>query len=330
MKRIPYDTMRAEFQRVLEAVGFGEPDAAALARVFADNSCDGVPSHGLNRFPAFVRAVQAGRVDRDGRAHCVASLGAMEQWDGARGPGVLNALACMGRAIEIARAQGMGAVALRNTSHWMRGGTYGLQAAEAGCVGVCWTNTTPLMPPHGGAEKRLGNNPLVIGVPVAGGDHVVLDMAISQFSGGRTAIHRRSGEPFPVPGGYDAAGQLTTDAAAVERMLPVGYWKGSGLALCLDLVAALVAGGQTTAELSRQGHEAGVSQLFIAFDLARLGSVDAALAMVDASLADLASAEPLPGARVTYPGQRAAERRRINRREGVPADEEYWQQVLEL
>ena len=330
MQRIPYDTMRAEFKRVLDALGFAEPDAATLAQVFADNSCDGVPSHGLNRFPGFVRAVQAGRVDRDARAHCVASLGAMEQWDGRRGPGVLNALASMGRAIELARTHGLGAVALRNTSHWMRAGTYGLQAADAGCIGLCWTNTTPLMPPHGGTQNRLGNNPLVIGVPAASGEHLLLDMAISQFSGGRTAIHKRTGEPFPVPGGYNADGQLTTDAAAIERVLPVGYWKGSGLALGLDLVAALASGGQTTAELAQHQHEAGVSQLFLAFNLDRLGSREAALAKVDAALADLTSSQSLPGQRVTYPGQAAAERRRTNRRDGVPVDEHYWQQVIEM
>ena len=227
--RVPCERMLGEFERALAASGFDQADAAALARVFADNTCDGVASHGINRFPGFVRDVRGGRLDPAARARRVAALGALEQWDGHRGPGILNALACMDRAVELAREHAVGAVALRNTSHWMRAGTYGLRAAAAGCIGICWTNTTRLMPPHGSAEKRLGNNPLVMAIPAPGGDPVLLDMAMSQFSGGRVQIHERSGEPLPVPGGYDAEGRLTTDAAALERPLPIGLWKGSGL-----------------------------------------------------------------------------------------------------
>ncbi len=330
MERIPYEQMVAEFQRVLTATGVPAADAGKLARVFADNSRDGVPSHGLNRFPGFIRGVRDGGVDIGARATPVAALGAMEQWDGHRGPGILNGLACMGRAIELARQHTVGAVALRNTSHWMRAGTYGLLAADAGCIGICWTNTTCLMPPHGGLDKRLGNNPLVLTIPRPDGDHILLDMAISQFSGGRTAIHQRSGEPLPVPGGYDGDGNLTTDAGALDRVLPIGHWKGSGLALCLDLVAALLSGGQTTAQVSRHDNEAGVSQVFLAFDLGRVGDAALIAATVEESLGDLVSSAPLPGQRVTWPGQRSADKRHAATSDGVPVEREFWEEVLAL
>jgi 3-dehydro-L-gulonate 2-dehydrogenase len=84
----------------------------------------------------------------------------------------------------------------------MRGGTYGWQAAEAGVIGICWTNTMPNLPPWGGGEPCLGNNPLVIAVPRKGG-HVVLDMAMSQFSYGALESYRSRGEMLPVDGGFD-------------------------------------------------------------------------------------------------------------------------------
>ncbi len=330
MDTIPYQQMVDEFHRVLIATGFTDDDAYTLAGVFAGNSRDGVPSHGLNRFPGFIEDVISGRVRIDARARADAALGAMEQWDGQRGPGVLNGLACMGRAIELAQQFTVGAVALRNTSHWMRAGTYGLQAADAGCIGICWTNTTKLMPAYGGLDKRLGNNPLVMAIPRPDGDHVLLDMAISQFSGGRTGTHKRSGEAFPVPGGYDAQGRLTTDAAAMERPLPIGHWKGSGLALCLDLVAALLSAGKTTTQVARQGNEAGVSQLYLAFDLSRVGDADTIAATVQDTLADLVSGEMVPGEQVSWPGQRSAEKRRAAARDGVPVELQFWEQVLAL
>ena len=330
MHVIQFDDMVREFQRVLTSIGFAVDDASSLATVFAGNSRDGVPSHGLNRFPGFVKDATTGRVDAQARATQVAALGAMEQWDGHRGPGILNGLACMGRAIELAEQHCVGVVALRNTSHWMRAGTYGLQAAEAGCIGICWTNTTRLMPPHGGLDKRLGNNPLVMSIPRPDGDHVLLDMAISQFSGGRTGTHKRSGEPFPVPGGYNKQGELTTDAAAVERPLPIGHWKGSGLALCLDLIAALLSGGQTTTQIASKDNEAGVSQVYVAFDLSRVGDASGMAATVQASLEDLVSGQVLPGEQVSWPGQRSAHKRRDAEAHGVSVEQEFWEQVLAL
>src|SRR5205823_1096144 len=142
----------------------------------------------------------------------------------------------------------LGCVALKNTNHWMRGGSYGWQAAEAGVIGICWTNTMPNLPPWGASDQRLGNNPLVIAVPRPPG-HVVLDMAMSQFSYGALASYRLRGEQLPVAGGFDIDGQLTRDPAAIEhsgRPLPIGFWKGSGLALMLDMLAALLSGGRAT------------------------------------------------------------------------------------
>ena len=331
MPRIPYDTLRDTLAAVCAALGFA-PDAAALcARVFADASRDGVASHGLDRVPRFVGMVRDGVIDPAARPVVAASHGALERWDGRRGAGMLNATAAMDRAVALARAHGVGAVALGNTNHWMRGGTYGWQAAEAGVVALCWTNTLPNMPPWGGpswgsAVPRLGNNPLVIAVPRAdGGGHVVLDTAMSQFSFGALATYRRRGEPLPVPGGYDTAGALTTDPAAIEatgRVLPIGYWKGAGLSLALDLVAALLAGGLATHEIPADpARETGLSQLFVALDPSFGGAVPTST-IVSAVVDDL---HRTTGAR--YPGERALRTREVSLRDGVEVDAAVWAQV---
>src|SRR4029077_7469904 len=151
------------------------------------------------------------------------SFGSLERWDGNSGPGNLNAWRCMERAIAISRRHGIGCVALANTNHWMRGGPYGWQAADAGVIGICWTNTLPNLPPWGAGDPRLGNNPLIIAVPRKEG-HVVLDMAMSQFSYGAIESYRRKGAMLPVPGGFSVTGELTTDPAAIEqsyRPLPI-------------------------------------------------------------------------------------------------------------
>jgi 3-dehydro-L-gulonate 2-dehydrogenase len=328
--RIPFPTMQKEFQRVLVKVGFSAERAELCARIFAENSLDGVASHGLGMFPLFVCDIQEGRVDLRAEPEKAAALGAWEQWDGNSGPGPINATICTERAMQLARENGMGCVALRRTNHWMRGGTYGWQAANAGFIFIGWTNTLPLMPPWGGSESRLGNNPLVLALPRHGGP-VVLDFAMSQFSMGRLGTFKRRNEMLPVPGGYDAEGNLTQDPSAIERALPAGCWKGAGLALVLDLTAAVLSDGLTTVQIGRQGHNYDVSQVFIAFDMAKAGEPGHIAQLVEETLEDLHATPPVSGeAGIRYPGERALETRKENLEKGIPVDETLWKQVLEM
>src|SRR5687767_8301243 len=231
--------------------GMAEARAELCARLFAEASRDGIASHGLNRFPRFLRMIASGVVDVDATPVCVSAAGALERWDGRSGPGNLNARESMARAIALARLHGIGCVALAGTNHWMRGGSYGWQAADAGAIALCWTNTLANVPPWGAADPRIGNNPLVVAVPRRRG-HVVIDMALSQFSVGALTQYAARGEPLPVAGGYDADGRLSRDAVAIlasGRLLPVGSWKGSGLAIALDLIAATLGAGKATHQI---------------------------------------------------------------------------------
>src|SRR3569833_1421084 len=239
---IPFDDLISEFKRVLRSTGFNENKAGQIAQIFAENSRDGVHRHGLNRFPTFIQYVKDGHVIPDAEPVKESGFGSLEQWDGQYGPGMLIANFCMIRAIELAYESGIGCVAIKNTNHWMRGGTYGWQAAEAGMISISFTNTSANMPPWGGIDPRLGNNPLIIAEPREDG-HVVLDMAMSQYSFGKLNFYKSKGEQLPLPGGYEKSGSLTTDPAAIidsGRALPIGFWKGSGLSLVLDLLATVL------------------------------------------------------------------------------------------
>lgn len=328
--RVRYDELRETLERALVSLRFTAPRAGVCARLIADASRDGVASHGLNLFPRFVTMIRAGVVDVAAEPVSVAAAGAIERWDGRRGPGNLNAYASMGRAVTLAQEHGVGCVALANTNHWMRGGTYGWQAADAGAIGICWTNTMPNMPPWGTTKPLVGNNPLVIAVPRTGG-HLVLDIAMSQFSFGALASYRVRGERLPVPGGFDEGGALSQDPAAIERSgraLPIGFWKGSGLAMMLDLIAAMLSGGRATHEVpDRPEEETGLSQTFIAFDpLWCAGCADAGLA--DRLVEHLRTASG--DERVRYPGERTLALREKHLKEGVPVDPSVWQFVQSL
>ncbi len=262
--RVAYETMLAEFERVLKKYGFTADRAHDAAEIFAQNSLAGVFSHGLNRFPVAVDYLKKGEIDPAAEAECVASFGSMERWDGHRGFGPLNAKRAMDRAVELAKQNGIGLVALGNNNHWMRGGTYGWQAADAGCIGICWSNTCPNMPAWGAKDNHIGNNPLILAVPRSNGEHVMVDCALSQFSYGKLETTRLAGKQLPVVGGYDEEGNLTTDPAAIEktrRMIPIGYWKGSGLSILLDMIATVLTNANSVAKIGTFGDEIGLSSI---------------------------------------------------------------------
>jgi 3-dehydro-L-gulonate 2-dehydrogenase len=277
--------------------------------------------------------IHNGTIDIHARPELIDSAGALERWDGKRGPGNLNAYACMEQAIALSHRHGLGCVALANTNHWMRGGTYGWQAAEAAVIGICWTNTMPNLPPWGASEPRLGNNPLVIAVPRPDG-HVVLDMAMSQFSYGALEAYRMRGEQLPVFGGFDLNGELTRDAAAIEasnRMLPIGFWKGAGLSLMLDLLAALLSGGNATHQITRDSlKEKGLSQVFLAFDPSLIDEGNENVKLVDQIISYVLGAQASGDENVRYPGQRTLEIRKQNLAEGIPVEPHIWKPIQEL
>jgi 3-dehydro-L-gulonate 2-dehydrogenase len=328
--RIPFNKLRAEFKRVLLSINFTEEKAELCATIFAENSRDGVYTHGLNRFPVFVEYVKEGLVKPDAEPTKEGAFGSLEQWNGNLGAGILNASFCMGRAIELAKGNGIGCVALKNTNHWMRAGAYGWQAAEAGLIGICFTNTIANLPPWGGVDPRLGNNPLVIAIPRKGG-HVVLDMAVSQYSVGKLNQYKNNNEELPLPGGYDDEGNLSTDAAEIlesKRLLPVGFWKGSGLSLVLDLLATVLSQGNSTAKITQSEKEFSVSQVFICIKPENNAYTEQ---IIDEIISYTKTSRPEhEGGSISYPGENTLRTREKSLKEGVLVDEKIWEKVLGL
>jgi 3-dehydro-L-gulonate 2-dehydrogenase len=271
--RIPYQEMINTFAIILAKHDFSPERAQKCAVLFAKSSLDVVASHGLNRFPQFLEMVKDGWVYPDAEPEREFGIPAFERWNGHLGPGMLHAEFCMDRAIKMAKDNGVGCVALNNTNHWMRGGNYGWQAASAGCIGICFTNTIPNMPAWGGSEPKLGNNPLVIAAPYKD-EAVVLDMAMTQYSYGKMSAYLNKKSSMPYEAGFDEKGALTKNPAevlALQLALPAGLWKGAGLSLMLDMIASVFSKGKATHQIGENGIEFGVSQFFCCLDMERCG-----------------------------------------------------------
>jgi len=331
--RIPFEEMKSGFKKILLAYKFPDEEAEKCADIFAVNSLEGIYSHGVYRFPRFVKHIQNGFVKVNARPELVHSGGAMEQWQGNLAPGPLNALHCTDRAIEIAKKNGIGCVAIANTNHWMRGGAYGWRAAKQGYVFIAWTNTEANMPAWGAKTGHLGNNPLVFAVPHKN-EAIVLDFAMSQFSYGKMEVLQLKGEQLPIPGGFNTKGELSTDPAKIlqsRRALPIGYWKGAGLSLLLDILATILSAGLSTHQISKKEAEYSVSQVFITIDIKKLSNFPAIESTISDIIKDLKqSVSDETGEDIRYPGEKVALTRAENLKKGIPVDMNVWQDIMNL
>jgi 3-dehydro-L-gulonate 2-dehydrogenase len=330
---ISKSTMQSTFEGILLNKGLSENKAKTCAEIFTINSLDGIYTHGVNRFPRFIKYLKGGFVKPDAEPSLVSKFGGIEQWDGNLGPGPLNAIHATDTAMRLAKEYGIGCVGLSNTNHWMRGGTYGWQAAKAGFIFIGWTNTIANMPAWGATDAKLGNNPLVMALPYEN-EAIVLDMAMSQYSFGAMELAAMKGEKLSVAGGYDSDGNISDDPNAILkswRSMPVGYWKGAGLSLLLDILSVVLSGGLSSHEISQEEVEYRLSQVYIAIDISKLGNNSTISAAVERIIEDYHQSIPINDSKkITFPGERVLNIREKNTANGIPVLKNIWEEILSL
>lgn len=332
---VKFEELKSVIKKALLNAGLSEEQAEICSEVHAQSSRDGVESHGLNRVPRFIDYVNKGWVDLNSKMELVNAKGFMEHYDGGLGIGIVNAKKASKRAVELAKEHGLGLVTLSNTTHWMRGGTYAWDTVEDGFIGINWTNTESSMPVWGSKKPTIGNNPICIAVPYKDRPFV-LDMAISQYSYGKLEVTRLAGKELPYPGGFDKDGNLTSVPGDIEeslRILPIGYWKGSGFAIALDLMASILSKGRTAADMDREGKGSctGCSQVFIAIDPYVFSTKEETEKIAEGLINQVKNAERIdPNKEITYPGEGVLARREKALAKGVHVDDSVWEEVKKL
>ena len=333
--KIAFEELKAVIKKAFLKAGLTEEQAELCSQIHTESSADGVESHGANRVPRFVDYIHRGLIDLKGSPELLGAKGAVENYDGHLGIGICNAMFCADRAAALAKEHGIGCVALKNTTHWMRGGTYAWHMADMGLMGMCWTNTESCMPMWGSDALGVGNNPFCIAIPRENGP-IVVDMAMSQYSYGKLGVYRLAGKQLPYPGGFDSDGNLTTDPGAIEksmRILPTGYWKGTSLAIALDMAAMLMSNGIVASDMDQDkyGSCGGCSQIFIAYDPYLFGSKEEIQEKLDKRVEAADSTHPAdPKHPVRCPGESTVARRKKSMAEGIHVDDDVWQQILAL
>jgi uncharacterized oxidoreductase len=333
---------------VVTRMGSAPEETQEVADHLVRANLTGHDSHGVGMLPAYVRLLRDGLLVPNQTAHTVLDAGALLVIDARRGFGQRMAADAVRRAIERARELGACVLALRNSSHVGRIGTYGELATRAGMAFTAFVNVADhrdVQAPWACAEARLGTNPFCTAVPgpmggeaggEAGGEEwpgLMLDMATTTIAAGKARVAYNKGVPVPEGSLIDAAGKPTNDPAGfiadhAGALLSFGRHKGSGLAIMCEIMAGAIGGGQR-AEQPVQG---GIlnSMLATVIDLSRLGGAAAIGQNIEATKAHIRSSRTAPGFdEVLLPGE--PERRNAKHRAqvGIEVDDTTWRDIRE-
>ncbi len=325
MGRYAIEPLRAFGRAVLAAHGATAEEAEIVADCLVDAQLRTAPfqNQGLIRLAIYARRIREGGLRPNAAITVARESPSAALLDGGNAFGQVVAHRAMTLAIAKARATGVGAVAARNSNHFGTASYFTLMAARAGLVGLAFTNASPEMPPWGGAVALVGTNPWSIAVPCPRGRPVVLDL--SNATSGKGVIRRFAalGRPLPPDWATDAQGRPVTDpgAAADALLVPIGGYKGYGIALMVDLLTGGLAGGAVGSAVGSPyqfGRPQGVSHLTMALDPGAFGGTDALAAAVDALAREVRGAPRQPGVDVIcLPGDPEWEREQIARERGV-------------
>jgi L-2-hydroxycarboxylate dehydrogenase (NAD+) len=324
--RFPVAAMIAFSHDALAACGVPEADAAIAARQMTEADITGFDAHGIFRLGFYCNTLQSGRCNPNANIRTLQRSAATALVDGDDGIGHLVMTYAANLAMELARESGIGWVGARNSNHAGAAGIYAEMPTRQNMVGIyAAVSTANHMAVWGAAEALLGTNPIAIGIPAGKQPPVVLDIATSVASFGTIRQHVASGKTMP--DGWivhSKTGKPINDPKEVGQgvLLPIGDYKGSGLALIIGLLAGVLNGaafGRDVVDFTAAGSQkTNTGQFMVAIDVARFLPPEVFAKEMERHLDDLRSSARLPGVdAIRIPGEDRQRRREERMRDGV-------------
>jgi LDH2 family malate/lactate/ureidoglycolate dehydrogenase len=313
--------------RALIGLGLAATDAADAARILVMGDLFGVHTHGVSRLESYGERLALGGIDAKAEVKIERVAPAMVKVDGGNGVGTLVGYRALQATMELAREFGVGVAFARNSNHFGPIAPYSLIAAEAGFASIIGSNSSTTIAPTGGREAKVGNSPVAFGIPNPGSRPVILDMAVSVVARAKIRDALKRGESIPDTWATDKEGKPTTDpkAALDGFLLPIGGYKGYGLALIVDLFAGLLSGAayltHVTSWIDEPAAPQDLGHFFILIDTRQLGSPAWLAERMKDFAQILHSTPPADAAKpVRLPGEMEMDRLERHRRDGVAID----------
>lgn len=311
------DALRNFIQSAFVSQGFPEADARTIASLMAEADLQGSDGHGVIRLPQYMKRIRAGGINKHPDIKVVSERAGMAVLDGDNGMGHLVMSRAVDLAIEKARICGVAWVSARHSNHAGPASLYARKPLQHDMLGLYFAvGNANHLPPWGGTDMLLSTNPIAAGIPAGSEPPVVLDMATTVAAYGKVKAKAKRGEMMPEGWMIDRQGKPLTDPnrAGEGFLLPIGDYKGYGLALVVGLLAGTLGGGAMGREVIDFNADhvsvTNTGQAILVIDLSAFGDVAVFKGAVDTLVRDIRSSERLPGVeRIWLPGEQSHERR---------------------
>ncbi len=239
---IRYEEELGLVKGILTAAGFPAGDAATIAKVIAHSDFTGVYSHGLSRLTRYMRQIEAGSLNPRPDFRKVEDSGAALVFDGDNGSGIVAVNRAYDALREKARQYGVAMACGRRNANIGCGSYYGWRAAADDLVALVTCNTYAFTSPYGGADRLIGTNPIILGVPAGEEYPIVMDISTTFVAMGKIQAAEREGQSIPESWAKDYDGAPTTDPARAFSLSPIAGHKGYGLAVMVDVLSTMFSG----------------------------------------------------------------------------------------
>lgn len=324
--------------RSLQAAGLPSPDAAKVAALMTEADLQGSDGHGVIRLPQYVKRIRAGGINTQPAMQVVNERPGMAVLEGDNGMGHLVVSRAVELAIEKAAASGVAWVGTRGSNHAGPASLYARMPIKHDMIGLYFAvGSANHLPPWGGLEMLLSTNPIAAGIPAGQEPPVVLDMATTVAAYGKVKSKAKRGEPMPEGWMIDREGKPLLDPTRAHEgfLLPIGGYKGYGLALIIGLLAGTLQGaamGRDVVDFNKDhATMTNTGQAILVIDLKAFGDPAAFKASVDHLVRDIRSSQRLPGVeRIWLPGEQSHARRETYVRDGIPLATELVAELHEL
>ena len=323
--RYPLDQLRRFITASFERLGLPPADAATVGRLMTEAEAQGSDGHGVIRLIPYARRIRAGGINLKPDIRVVKEKAAMALLDGDNGMGHLVMERATHMAIDKARQCGVAWVGARMSNHAGPASLYARMALPHDMIGLYYAvGNANHLPPWGGLDMLLSTNPIAVAVPAGEEPPVVLDMATTVAAYGKVKAKAQRGEQMPEGWMIDRNGNPLTDPKRADEgfLMPIGGYKGYGLAMIVGLLAGTLNGaamGSETIDFNKDDTTVtNTGQAICVVDPDAFGDIEAFKARVDKLVRELRASERMPGVeRIWMPGEQSHARRIANERDGV-------------
>jgi LDH2 family malate/lactate/ureidoglycolate dehydrogenase len=322
---VPYGRLRDFIARAFGKAGMPHADALTVASLMAEADLQGSDGHGVIRLPQYLRRIRAGGINLHPRIRIERERAGMALVDGDNAMGHLVMKRAAEVAVEKARTAGVAWVGAHRSNHAGPASLYARMPLAADMIGLYFAvGNANHLPPWGGLDMLLSTNPIAAAIPARDEAPVVLDMATTVAAYGKVKAKAAKGEAMPEGWMIDRAGRPLTDPKRAEEgfLLPIGGYKGYGLALVVGLLAGTLNGaamGRDVIDFNRDDSTpTNTGQAMVAIDPAAFGEIAEFKSQVDRLVRDLRASERLPGVeRIRMPGEQSHAKRLAQARDGI-------------